>query len=213
MSKLKKTDSNPNALPSKDRRLQSDAAVVARIVRAMRGWLRRPVGVYRLDGNWRAGLVERRRAPGDALALRGLLDDLQVRLQAQESGYRAAVLGDLQQLHDQMRIQGWAAVLALPDAMRAQVLFQARILAQESPYPVLTQLIEGLRSGLPTPAGSPRQQALVRAGDVSKAEPALEVSESSPEEFEAEASQAGWLDTVPPWQPHVPTPTVREPSP
>lgn len=188
----------PPTSPKMDRRLRRDAGALARLVRAMGGWLRRPVGIYRLDGRWRAGLVERRRAPDDALDLRGMVDDLQDRLLAQDPAVAGDLLGHLVQLHDQMRLQGWAGVMALPEAVRSKALFQAQILARKAPSRTMTQLIDRLRASQPAPVSPDRAPA--RGASVARAESAMEVSEGSPDEFEA--SQRGWLDTVPPLQPH-----------
>ena len=202
------TGKTPPTLPTKERRLRQDAGLLARLVRALQRWVRQPVGIYRLDGRWRAGLVERRLAPADALALRGILDDLEERLLAQEASFTADVLGQLVEVHDQMRLKGWAGVLALPEAVRARALLQAQMLAQKSPYPTMTELIERLRAAQPAAAGPMQTPAPAREGSAARAESALEVSEASAEEFEA--SQLGWIDTVPPLQPHPAAP--KEPS-
>jgi hypothetical protein len=205
-----KTRKPAPSLPKKERRLQPDAGLLARIARAMVGWMRRPVGVYRIDGRWRAGLVERRRAPADALALRGMLDELQERLLAQEPGYAQAQLGELVQVHDQMRLKGWAGVVALPEFIRSNALAQAQKLARESPVPRMSQLIDRLRTSLlPPPSKEPVASPAPSASrSIERPETEVEVSEASTDEFEA--SQRGWLDTVPPLQ--KPTPAANEPS-
>lgn len=111
--RMKRT-SSASALPSSDRRRPAHTGLLVRLIRALRDWVRRPVAIYRLDGRWRAGLVERRRAPADAWAFRVLLDDLQERLLTQEPGMADALLGQLIQVHDEGRQKGWAGVLALP---------------------------------------------------------------------------------------------------
>ena len=203
------TAKNPPTSPSTERRLQNGAWVLARVARALRGLIRRPVGIYRVDGRWRAGLVERRRAPDDALALRGILDDLQERLLTQDPDFATGVLDHLVQVYDQMRSKGWAGVAALPDAVRSRALFQARMLARRAPSEPMTRLIDRLSASQPAQASSERSSATERDGVLAHAGTALEVSELSSDEFEA--SQRGWLDTVPPL--HPPAPAAKERSP
>jgi hypothetical protein len=206
------TGKNPPKSRTKERRLQLDAGLLARLVRAVRGWMRRPVGLYRLNGRWRAGLMERRRAPGDALALRGMLDDLQERLLAQDPTFATDLLGQLLQVHDEMRLKGWAGVVALPEAVRSKALFQAQMLARSAPSTAMTQLIGRLRASQAVATSPERVPALARDGNSARAESALEVSEGSSDEFEA--SQRGWLDTVAPLQtPAGASATAKERSP
>jgi hypothetical protein len=203
--RIKRT-SSASALPSSDRRRPAHTGLLVRLIRALRDWVRRPVGIYKLDGRWRAGLVERRRAPADAWAFRVLLDDLQERLLTQEPGMADALLGQLIQVHDEGRQKGWAGVLALPPAVRSRALFQAQLLAEQAPHPSLAQLIERLRQSQPVADGAARPPSLSSQRSPVCADLALEVTETSPEAFEAEAQQMGWLDTVSPLQPREPAP-------
>ena len=201
------TGKNAPTSPSKERRLQRDARVLQRVARALQGWMRRPIGIYRVDGRWRAGLVERRRTPDDARALRAIVDDLQERLLAQDPDFAADRLDQLLQVHDQMRLHGWAGVAALPEAVRARALFQARMLARTTPSAPMTMLIDRLGASRPAPASPAQPSASMHDGSYVHDEAALEVSELSAEEFEA--SQRGWLDTMPPLHPTAPA--TKEP--
>jgi hypothetical protein len=177
-----------------DRRLPAEAGWVARWLRAFRGLLSRPVGVQRVNGRFRAGFLERRRAPSDALEVRAIVGDLHERLIAQDPLLAATVFAPLVQIHDALRLKGWPGVLALPASVRSRALFQAQMLTQKGPTPAMNQFVRRLLATQNATAPDPSPAVVDRtaAGSVADSEP--EVSETSTEEFEA--SQRGWLDTV-----------------
>jgi hypothetical protein len=180
-----------------DRRLRDSAGRLARWFRALQGLARRPVGVQRLDGHLRVGFLERRRAPGDALAVRDIVADLSERLMAQDPDIAATVFAPLVQVHDALRLQGWAGVLALPAPTRSRALFQAQMLVHKAPTAPMNQFIKRLTEAqavaAPNTAASASNIADADA-PTSLADSVPEVSEASAAEFDA--SQQGWLDTV-----------------
>jgi hypothetical protein len=194
MAKRNERSRDRDGTTQQDRRLPADAGLLARWLRAFRGMLSRPVGLQRVDGRLRAGLLERRRAPGDALEVRAIVADLNERLLAQDPDLAATVFAPLVRVHDRLRLKGWAGVLALPPTVRSRALFQAQMLTQKAPTPAMNQLVRRLADTPTSSATAPAPAAPDSAAASSVADSVPEVSETSAEEFEA--SRRGWLDTV-----------------
>jgi hypothetical protein len=95
-------------------------------------------------------------------------------------------------LHDELRARGWAGVEALPPKVLSRALTEAEILDSHEPSPLLTGIIENLRS-------------LTLAADVRAADAAIErewetlqVPEVSDTNFdEYELMERSWAGTVP----------------
>ena len=95
-------------------------------------------------------------------------------------------------LHDELRARGWAGVEALPPKVLSRALTEAEILDSHEPSPLLTGIIDNLRS-------------LTLAADVRAADAAIErewetlqVPEVSDTNFdEYELMERSWAGTVP----------------
>ncbi len=100
-------------------------------------------------------------------------------------------------VHDQLGSRGWAGVEALPLSVIGRALTEAQILALHEPSPVLTTIIETLRSIKITAearAAQALQEALEREWEREK--PLTpEVSETNYDEYEL--MERSWVGTVP----------------
>lgn len=191
----------------KDRRLRAGAGPLRRLWRWLKGLLRRPIGFVGDRGHRRLGFVERRKRPADALSVAGLRAELRQRLLTLSPERADRHFSHLMQVHDLLGRQGWAGVTALPASVLARALIQADELRREAPSPAMKQLVDKLRTLQPPPPAPPSaaesaaaKEAEARAAEAREARrppgTSLEVSEATPEDFEA--SRRSWFGELPP---------------
>lgn len=188
----------------KDRRLGPEAGPLPHLCRWLQGLLRRPIGIVGERGQRRLGFVERRKRPADALAVAGLRADLRQRLLALSPERAERHFSQLVQVHDELGHKGWAGVALLPHSVLARALAQADELRREAPSPTMKQLVDKLRSLQPPPPPAPPAVDLNATDAREPRRPpgaSLEVSEATPEDFEA--SKRSWFAELPP-EPEAP---------
>jgi len=100
-------------------------------------------------------------------------------------------------VHDELGERGWAGVEALPLTLLGRALTEAELLHLQEPSPLLTTIIETLRSikiSAEARAAQEMQEALEREWEREK--PAIpEVSETNYDEYEL--MERSWVGTVP----------------
>lgn len=100
-------------------------------------------------------------------------------------------------VHDELAEGGWAAVEALPPARLGLALTEAELLGQQEPSPMLTTIIETLRSiKAAGDARAAEAREEVRRQEWEREQPATpEVSETNYDEYEL--MERSWVGTVP----------------
>lgn len=194
-------DSKPRrSKPSKERRAPRGTPGS---VRWLGGLLGRPVGFQRRNGQLHVALIERRRSPEtiEADEVAALSAELRTRLLAHDHEQAAAVMRHLVLVHDVLSHRGWAGVASMASGLLRKAVMQAQLLAQslasqESSAP-LVELIDRLR--LLQVAAGLREERQAKPGvpaQTNAPDSEVEISETTPEEFEA--MQRSWVDTVSP---------------
>jgi len=130
-------------------------------------------------------LKERRRPPGviRAEAMTQLLFELGVHLVEAESPTARGALQHLATVHDALLRKGWAGVAHLPSSTLARAVVQAQMVSRRDATSRLRNFIEHLRRL--QVAAEVREDRLHHAPTMINDEGAVEVRETSAEEFEA----------------------------
>lgn len=202
---MQKTPSSRRAraeIKQKERRLSTHAGPLRRVFRWLAGLLRRPLGFMHNEGSLRFGFVERRLAPPDALEAAELRTDLRSRMLSYPPDHAAHMLSHLVEVHDEFVRAGWAAVMELPPPVLGKALFQAQMLLRDGSSPPLKKLIERLRELQPARDTATADEAPPARPRPRPVGAALEISETSHEDFEA--TERSWFGTLPPPTPEAP---------
>ena len=159
-------------------------------LRWLKGLLGRPVAIERRDGKLHVVLVERRRThrPGASLELEPMLDELRVRLLADQDGRVATALPAITAVHDALDRNGWAGVGALPARTLRAAIAQAEALARIEPSRPLAAITDRLRT---LHVGAELREQRAQAARPAEGADGPEVSESTIEEFVA--SERSWV--------------------
>ncbi len=190
-------DSKPRRTkPSKERRALRGTPGS---VRWLGGLLGRPVGFQRRNGQLHVALIERRRSPEtiEADEVAALSAELRTRLLAHDHEQAAAVMRHLVLVHDVLSHRGWAGVASMASGLLRKAVMQAQLLASQESSAQLVELIDRLR--LLQVAAGLREERQAKPGvpaQTDAPDSEVEISETTPEEFEA--MQRSWLDTVSP---------------
>lgn len=174
--------------------------------RWLKGLLARPVALERRDGQLHVTLVERRRPPEviEQQERAALCEEVRVLLLQRGSDREVAVMRHLVLALEVLQARGWDGVGALASGVLRKAVMQAQLLESQDPSPALSHLIERLRL-LHVAAGlrEDRKRGVASPDHSDHAE----VSEASPEEFEA--MQRDWVKTV---SPALPSDEPTEPA-
>ena len=130
-------------------------------------------------------LKERRRRPGEirAEAMTRLLFELELHLVEVESPTARGALRHLATVHDALLRKGWAGVAHLPSNTLARAVVQAQMISSRDATSRLRNFIEHLRQL--QVAAEVREDRLHHAPPMVNAEGAVEVRDTSAEEFDA----------------------------
>jgi len=177
-----------------DRRAGSEVNGAVRLIRWVKGTLTRPLGLERRGRQLHVVLVDRRRRveSGDPPTTLQLCEELRARLLTADQAREAIVMRHLAAVHRELLRRDWPGVEALASDVLRRAVVQAEMLASQEASCALTMIIDRLR--LAAVAAAVREERQLRAPASEKAA-SLEVSESTHEEFEA--SERGWLESLP----------------
>lgn len=170
--------------PSVDRRTDPVSDRLGAALRRAKGALTRPIALERRGADLHFVLVERRRSPKRQAEaqLSELRDELRARLLALDSAETARVLRPLAQVHERLGRKGWAGLDLLSARTLGLALVQAEMLVTQEPSPGLALLVERLRVAKAGADAREARRAEFQRTDFSEA---VEVSEATPEEFDA----------------------------
>ena len=172
--------------------------MAARSLRWVRDVLSRSIQAEHRRRDGPAAAAEKGRAPAADSAVTLLMEqraDLGARLLVHDPATQP--VRNLFVVHDELGQRGWAGVEALPLGLVGRALTEAEILQLQEPSPLLTTIIETLRSiriSAEARAAQELQAALEREWE--REEPAIpEVSETNYDEYEL--MERSWVGTVP----------------
>ncbi|MDH5538004.1 MAG: hypothetical protein OEY03_01255 [Rhizobacter sp.] len=154
----------------------------------------RPIGLERRGNELHVVIVERRRGPRtqEVPSPAQLCADLRERLLDNEHEHAARVMRHLVFVHDELGLNGWSGVEAMPGPVIATALVQAEMLASREPSEALTYMIERLRLLKVAAEMREERKSSLR---VSERGEALEISEATHEEYEQ--MERSWVGTMP----------------
>ncbi len=164
-------------------------------IRWMKSILGRPLKLQRRADGLHVTLLERRRSPEmiQAESVARLREELRLRLLALEHQHATAVMRHLVLVHDVLGCHGWAGVQAMNSRVLRRAVVQLQILVEREPSKRLERLVDRLR--MMQAAAEAREERVQRHAQALAAGDPLQVTEASPEEFEA--SQREWETTKP----------------
>ncbi len=164
-------------------------------IRWMRSVLGRPLALQRRADGLHLTLLERRRPPEvvQAESMARLREELRLRLLELEHQHATMAMRHLVAVHDMLGRKGWAGVQDLKSEVLRMAIVQAQMLLDREPSRRITRLVDRLR--LMQAAAEAREERLQRHALAQAAGEAVQVSEATPEEFEA--SQRDWEATLP----------------
>jgi hypothetical protein len=188
---------NPNdddpldSQPRRERRTRHGRPGSLRWVREILG---RPLVLEKRGLSLHIVLKDRRRRPGviRAEAMTQLLFELELHLVGVESPTAGGALRHLATVHDALLRKGWAGVADLPSNTLARAVVQAQMVSRRDATSRLRNFIEHL--GRLQVAAEVREDRLHHAPPMVNDEGAVEVRETSAEEFDA--SEREWAATV-----------------
>jgi hypothetical protein len=178
--------------PRHERRAPRGSAGSLRWVREMLG---RPLALEKRSGSTHLVLVERRRRPDviRAEAMKQLCYETGLRLVEVESPTARHALRHLASVHDALVRKGWSGVEQLDSRTLSKAVVQAQMISSRDATARMRNFIEHLRKlQVAAEVREDRLQHPVHEGH----ESAVEVGESTAEEFEA--SEREWVGTVVP---------------
>jgi len=172
--------------------------MAARSLRWVKDVLSRSIQLEQRRGHGAAGGGEKERSePADPVArlLAEQRADLGARLLVHDPATQH--VRNLFVVHDELGKRGWRGVEALPLSLVGRALVEASLLALQEPSPVMTTIVETLRS-IKVAAEARAAQALqdTLEKEWEREEPAIpEVSETNYDEYEL--MERSWVGTVP----------------
>jgi hypothetical protein len=173
----------------------------------MKSILGRPLKLQRRADGLHVTLLERRRSPEviQAESIARLREELRLRLLELEHQHATTVMRHLVFVHDVLGRHGWAGVQATNSSVLRKAGVQLQMLVEREPSNRLERLVDRLR--MMQAAAEAREERIQRHAQALAAGDSLQVTEASPEEFEA--SQREWEVTTP--MP-LDTPSLAEPE-
>lgn len=173
----------------------------------MKSILGRPLTLQRRADGLHVALLERRRSPEliQAESMARLREELRLRLLELDHQHATSVMRHLVFVHDVLGRQGWAGVQAINSSVLRKAVVQVQMLVEREPSKRLERLMDRLR--MMQAAAEAREERIQSHAQALAAGDSVQVTELSPEEFEA--SQRDWEATAPaPLDP----PTLAEPE-
>lgn len=164
-------------------------------MRWMRSLLGRPLALQRRPDGVHVTLLERRRSPEvvQAESMMRLREELRLRLLDLEHRHATTAMRHLVFVHDVLGRKGWAGVQDLKSTVLRMAIVQTQMLVEREPSKRLDRFADRLR--MIQAAAEAREERLQQHAQALAAGAALQVSEATPEEFEA--SQRDWDATLP----------------
>ena len=176
-------------------------------IRWMKSILGRPLTLQRRADGLHVTLLDRRRSPEviQAESMARLREELRLRLLELEHQHATTVMRHLVFVHDVLGRQGWAGVQAMNSSVLRKAVMQLQMLVEREPSKRLERLVERLR--MMQAAAEAREERIQQHAQALAAGDSLQVTEASPEEFEA--SQREWEAIAPA---PLDTPSLAEPE-
>lgn len=178
-----------------DRRAEGGSGT-ARLLRWLKGLVKRPFRVEMRGGHVRVSVVDRRGAPSPdhPRSLTRLLKDLSRQLDEVADTHAAEVLLPLRVVHHELGRRGWPGVEALPAKVLDKAVAQAELLSESNGAGTLAPLVERLRELAGTAQAREARKAQLQERENRQR---IEVSEATVEEFaEMERSWVGVIPTL-----------------